>query len=296
MEVLIRHALIIANPASRRGAVLRQAAEDAFRQAGIHCEVALTERSGHAAELAAEADPIFDAIFPLGGDGTAMEVIGALAGSDRPIGILPGGTGNLIARSLGIPATMSGAVSALLAGTPARIDLGIIDGNRRFAFAAGVGIDVRMVEETPAALKRRLGVLAYALAATRAVFRRERFHVRVTVDGETTERDASSVFIANFGAVLNDLFWLGPGIKQDDGRLDLCVFTARTIPDAIRIVWRLLRRDFRTDHRTFYRSGTHFRIETDPPLRYQADGELLGMTPFEVHTEALATLLLVPKR
>ena len=276
--------------------MLRQAAEDAFRQAGVECEVALTERSGHAAELAAGADPIFDAIFPLGGDGTAMEVIGALAGGDRPIGILPGGTGNLIARSLGIPTTMSGAVSALLAGTPARIDLGIIDGNRRFAFAAGVGIDVRMVEETPAALKRRLGVLAYALAATRAVFRRERFHVRVTVDGETTERDASSVFVANFGAVLNDLFWLGPGIKQDDGRLDLCVFTARTIPDAIRIVWRLLRRDFRTDHRTFYRSGTHFRIETVPPLRYQADGELLGTTPFEVRAEALATLLLVPRR
>ncbi len=295
MEVLIRHALIIANPASRRGRKLQQAAEDAFRHAGIQCEVRLTERSGHAAEIAAGADPIFDAIFPLGGDGTAMEVIGALAGSDRPIGILPGGTGNLIARSLGIPTQMDGAVASLLAGTPARVDLGVIDGQRRFAFAAGVGIDVRMVEETPAALKRRLGVLAYALAATRAVFRRERFHVRVTVDGETIERDASSVFIANFGAVLNDLFSLGPGIRQDDGRLDVCIFTARSIPDAIRIVWRLLRRDFRTDHRTFYRSGTHFRIETEPPLRYQADGELLGTTPFEVRTEPLATLLLIPR-
>jgi YegS/Rv2252/BmrU family lipid kinase len=295
VEILIRHALIIANPASRRGRMLRHAAEDAFRKAGVHCETRATERRGHAAEIAARAEESFDAIFPLGGDGTAMEVIGALAGSNRPVGILPGGTGNLIAGSLRIPVTMEGAVNALLAGTPARIDLGIIDGKHRFAFAAGVGIDVRMVEETPAALKRRLGVLAYALAATRAVFRRERFTVRVTVDGEVTEREASSVFIANFGAVLNDLFWLGPGIRQDDGRLDLCIFTARTIPDAVRIVWRLLRRDFREDQRTFYRSGTHFRVETTPSLRYQADGELLDMTPFEVRAEPLATLLLIPK-
>ena len=295
MEVLIRHALIIANPASRRGGVLRQAAADAFHKAGVRCEVRLTERSGHAAELAAGAEPEFDAIFPLGGDGTAMEVIGALAGSNRPIGILPGGTGNLIARSLGIPTSMNGAVSTLLSGSPAKIDLGVIDGQRRFAFAAGVGIDVSMVEETPTALKRRLGVIAYALVATRAVFRGERFRVRVTVDGIVTEREASSVFVANFGAVLNDLFWLGPGIKHDDGKLDLCVFTARNVFDAIRIVWRLLRRDFRIDQRTFYSSGTHFRVETEPPLRYQADGELLGTTPFEVRAEPHATVLLIPK-
>ena len=296
MEVLIRHALIIANPASRRGRKLTHAAEDAFRRAGVHCEVRVTERAGHAAELAKQAEATFDAIFALGGDGTVMEIVGALAGSGRPVGILPGGTGNLIARSLGISGGMRRTVQALLAGEPAKVDLGVIDGERRFAFAAGVGIDVRMVEETPAILKRHLGVLAYALAATRAVFRRERFRVRVTVDGVTTERDASSVFVANFGAVLNDLFGLGPGIRHDDGRLDLCVFTARTIPDAIRIVWRLLRRDFRMDHRTFYASGTEFRVETDPPLRFQADGELLGQTPFEVRAEPLAAVLIIPKR
>lgn len=296
MEVLIRHALIIANPASRLGKKLIHAAEDAFRRAGVHCEVRVTERAGHASEIAKDADAMYDAIFALGGDGTVMEIVGALAGSGRPVGILPGGTGNLLARSLAIPWRMDRAVGSLLRGSPARIDLGIIDGQRRFAFAAGVGIDVRMVAETPAFLKRHLGVLAYVLVATRAVFRRERFRVRVTVDGVTTEREASSVFVANFGAVLNDLFGLGPGIRQDDGRLDLCLFTARTIPDAIRIVWRLLRRDFRVDQRTFYASGQDFRIETDPPLRFQADGELLGTTPFEVHADPLAAVLLIPKR
>lgn len=256
----------------------------------------LTERSGHAAELAAGAiGGPYDAVFVLGGDGTAMEVVGALANTGQPVGILPGGTGNLIARSLGTPRRIAPAVRAVLSGTRARIDLGIIDGTRRFAFAAGLGIDARMVEETPAVLKRRLGVLAYMFAATRATFRRDLFPVSIEVDGETTQRDASVVFITNFGAVLGDLFRLGPEIAHDDGRLDLCVFTARTIPDAIRIVWRLLRRDFRTDERCWYRSGTRFVVTATPPRRYQADGELLGMTPFEVRVEPLAATLLLPE-
>ena len=256
----------------------------------------LTERAGHAAELANDAiGDAYDAVFVLGGDGTAMEVIGALANTGQAVGILPGGTGNLIARSLGVPRRIAPAVRAVLGGTRARIDLGVIDGARRFAFAAGLGIDARMVEETPALLKRRLGVLAYVLSATRATFRRDLFPVRIDVDGEICARDASVVFITNFGAVLGDLFGLGPGIAHDDGRLDLCVFTARTIPDAIRIAWRLLRRDFRSDDLCLYRSGTRFVISTMPPRRYQADGELLGMTPFEVRVEPLAATLMLPE-
>lgn len=266
----------------------------AFADAGVPCDLRLTERSGHAAELAVASPEAHDATFVLGGDGTTMEVIGALAGRGHPVGILPGGTGNLIARALGIPTRIAPAVRSLLAGETARIDLGVIDGSRRFAFAAGIGIDVRMVEEAPPALKRRWGVLAYVLAATRATFRRDLFPVRIIVGGEVIERDASVVFITNFGAVLGDLFRLGPAIAHDDGRLDLCIFTARTIPDAIRITWRLLRRDFRTDARCLYRSGTRFRVETTPPRRFQADGELLGLTPFDVTVEPLAATLLLP--
>ena len=304
MGGLTRRVLLVVNPAARRAARLQGKATRAFDAAGVGCDVVVTERVGHGAEIALERAPRYGAVFTLGGDGTAMEVVGALAGTGVPVGILPGGTGNLIARTLGIPLRVGGAVSALLAGDVARVDLGVFRGAaagggttvRRFAFAAGVGIDARMIERTPARLKRRLGVVAYALSAAHAVLRREEFLVRATADGETVERPASAVMVANFGAVLNELITLGPRIRQDDGQLDLCIFSPRTLGDAVRVFWRLVRKDFRPDPCLFYRSGRHFRVETQPPLLAEADGELLTTTPFEVSVEPLAACLLVPRR
>ena len=296
MTPLVRRVLLVVNPAARRGARFRQGVLAAFRAAGVVCDPILTERPGHGARVAVDRHADYDAVFTLGGDGTAMEVVGALAGTGRPVGILPGGTGNLIARTLGIPLHPVRAVPVLVAGDEARIDLGRLADGRRFAFAAGVGVDARMIEETPATLKRRLGVLAYVLTAGRAVLRGETFRARVTVDGEVFERDAAAVMIANFGAVLNELISLGPGIRRDDGLLDLCVFSPEGARDATNIMWRLFRKDFRDDRRLLYRPGRSFRVETIPARRVQADGELLGPTPFEVTVEPLAAHLLVPAR
>jgi YegS/Rv2252/BmrU family lipid kinase len=299
----IRRVLLVVNPASRRGARAQRAACAAIREAGVECELLLTERAGAGGAAAAERHGEFDAVFTLGGDGTAMEVVGALAGTGRPVGILAGGTGNLIARTLGIPLPVRRGVRALLGADVARVDLGRLSGPgllptapRRFAFAAGVGVDAVMIEETPPALKRRLGVAAYVLSAARAVLRRETFRVRATVDGVVHERQASAVMIANFGAVLNDLITLGPGIRHDDGVLDLCVFSPGSVADAARVMWRLARRDFAPTPHLLYARGRHFRVETTPARSAQADGELIGPTPFEVDVEPGAAALLVPRR
>ena len=266
---------------------------------GATCEVVRTERSGHAAEIARTRAGEFDQVLTLGGDGTAMEVAGALAFGTTPIGVLAGGTGNLLARALGIPMKVERAVPALLGGQRRRIDLGVVMGHR-FAVAAGVGIDAAMVQETPAWLKRRLGVLSYTLIATkaalRAVLRQQFFQARIEVNGEVIERRAAAVLFANFGAILEDRISFGPEIAVDDGILDCCVFSPRNLRDALRIMWRVTRRDFRPDPSILYRKGTHFRLETEPVLILQADGELLGPTPAEVTVEPLAVQLLVPRR
>jgi YegS/Rv2252/BmrU family lipid kinase len=299
LVVLTTRVLLIANPASRRGNRLIGRATDAVLATGATCEVMRTERGGHAAELAAEHGRTFDVVLTLGGDGTAMEVAGALARTGVPVGVLAGGTGNLLARALGIPMNVGRAVPALLDGTRRQIDLGVVHGHR-FAVAAGVGIDAAMVEETPVWMKRRLGVLAYTLMATRAalraVLRRKFFLARVTVDGEVFERRAAAVLFANFGAILEDRIAFGPEIAYDDGVLDCCVFSPNDLRDAMRIMWRVTRRDFRPDPSILYRKGTRFRIETEPVLALQADGELLGVTPADVTVEPLAALLLVPRR
>jgi diacylglycerol kinase (ATP) len=297
LELLSGPILLITNPGARRGTLLEQRARAALLAAGAEFEVVVSAHPGHAAIVATERGRDFAAVFTLGGDGTAMEVIGALAHSGTIVGVLPGGTGNLVARALRTPLRIERAVPALLHGDIAMVDLGYIpECKRRFAFSCGVGVDARMIDETHPVTKRRFGIGAYVHTGVKVGLRRRPFRVRVEVDGVAIEREATSMMVANFGAVLDRLFVLGPGIKQDDGRLDLCVFSPRHAPDVVRIAWRLFRRDFRSDPVLFYRSGTHFRIDCDPPQLYQADGELLGTTPFTVEVEPLAARLLVAKR
>lgn len=297
--VILKRALLIANPASRRGSRYVDDAKQALIAAGVDCDVALTERSGHAREIAAERGRDYDVVFTLGGDGTAMEAASALAYSGIPVGVLPGGTGNLLARALGVPRNVRRAIAALVHGETRVIDLGVVLGHR-FAVAAGVGLDATMVAETPQWMKRRLGVFAYTLIAFRAAFTavvfRRFFTARIEVDGEVIERRAAAVLFANFGAILENRIVFGPDIAIDDGLLDCCVFSPSNLRDAIRIVWCVTRRDFRPDPALLYRKGTRFRLETIPPLPLQADGELLGVTPAEISVEPLAAHMLVPRR
>ncbi len=302
MALLIRKAILIANPASRRGKRLARHAHGVLASRVAECDLLLTERPGHAAELASNHGRDYDAVFVLGGDGTVMEVAGALAEQRLriPIGVLAGGTGNLVARALGIPLSIEKAVPALLGGDELMIDLGRVDTGQRFAIAAGVGIDAAMIAETTRWLKHRLGVLAYAImgsrAALRAIVRRDFFEVRVDVDGVRHERRVAAVMIANFGAVLGERLTLGPEIHTDDGLLDGCLFSPRSFADAARIMWRMYRRDFRSDPCVLYVRGREIRIETTPVKSWQADGELMGTTPFRAVVEPLALRLLVPHR
>ena len=299
MAFLIQRAVVIANPASRRGERLAERARKALVSRSIFCDLVFTERPGHAAELALKHAAHYDAVFALGGDGTVMEVAGALAGTETPVGVLAGGTGNLLARALGIPLSIRKAIPALIEGDQLQIDLGRFESGKRFAIAAGVGIDSAMVAETPGWMKRQLGVAGYALmgtiAALRTVLRRDFFYARLVTDDTVHERQAAAVMVANFGAVLGNRITLGPEIRTDDGILDVCVFAPRTLRDALRVSRRLLRADFAPDPALLYVRARRVRVETTPTLPWQADGELMGTTPFDVVVEPLAVRLLVPR-
>jgi diacylglycerol kinase (ATP) len=295
-EGRIERVLLIVNPASRRGARERKRALDAFLKAGVKCELMVTNAPGHAAVLAAANHSFYDAIFTLGGDGTVMEVVGAVAETGPPVGILAGGTANVVARTLRIPLNPKRAVPALLGGDQARIDLGRLADGRRFALGLGVGLDATMIALAPARLKKRFGFFAYVIGGYRAVLSLEKFDLKLTVDGKVFERKASAVLIANFGTILNDLVSFGDGIRHDDGVLNACVFSPENLGDALRILWRLVRKRFDPDPCILYCAGREFQIDTVPPRRAQADGELLAHTPHFVSVDPLAGRLLIPKR
>lgn len=290
----MRRALVIANPASRGSGRRLDAAVRGLARAKIHADVASTEYPGHAAKIALDRAGSYDVVFTLGGDGTAMDVVGALAGKGPPVGILPAGTGNLLVRSLGIPLTVRAAVRALVAGREARIDLGQLSTGRVFGIGAGIGVDATMIQETPVSLKRRLGVLSYVIVGVRSLLRFDTFEVSGTVDGVPFERRASAVLVANFGTMFRHLLTLGEGILHDDGVLNVCLFSPTTHADAARITYKMLKRDFSPDPCMSYLSGRKIEIATNPVRVIQADGEMAGSTPFRVEVLPGAGRLLVP--
>lgn len=290
----LRRALLIVNPASRGGLGKLRGVVRELGRATIEVDSVVTESAGHAGRIALERRQSYDAVFTLGGDGTAMEVIGALAGKGPPVGILPGGTGNLLVRSLGIPLTVRAAVRALAAGREARIDLGKLGNGRIFGIGAGVGVDATMIAETPVWLKRRLGVLSYVVVGVRSLLRFDAFRVSGSVDGVAFEKRASAILVANFGTMFRHLLTLGDGILHDDGLLNVCIFSPTTHADAARITYKMMRRDFSPDPCMSYLAGREIEIATVPPRVIQTDGELAGSTPVSVRVLPGAGRVLLP--
>jgi diacylglycerol kinase (ATP) len=291
-----RRVLLIVNPGARRAERAATQALQEFAAKGVSCDALFTNAPGHATELARTRGSTVDVVFTLGGDGTAMEVITALADGGPPVGVLPGGTGNVLVRSLGIPLRVRHAVRALLEGRELRLDLGQLADGRHFAIGLGVGLDEAMIAGASRVMKRRTGIFAYVWSALHAGLRHEQFDVKLTVDGMVYERRATSVLIANLGSVLGGLIKFGDNILHDDGVLHACIYSPANLRDSIRVFVRMMRGTAHLDRCTLCVAGRQFRLETQPPRRAQADGELLGMTPVDVTVRPLAARLLIPRR
>ena len=293
---MIARALVIVNPHARRAARAVGTVRRAFARRGVDADLVLTERRGHARELAQALAGQYDAVFSLGGDGTAMEVLEVATALGRPVGVLPGGTGNLVARALGTPLGAARAVDALLDGEARRIDLGRLDDGRSFAFGAGVGVDVTMLERATTERKRRLGVFAYVVSAVDAALRHEAFEVVATVDGVRHTFDASAVMVLNFGTVLGGLLQLAPRVDPADGVLDRCVFAPRSLAQVLDTGWRIVAHRLDEGPHMHFLQGRRIVVEAAPPRMAQADGELLGPTPLSVEVRPHGALVLAPVR
>ena len=298
LAVVIRRALLIVNPASRRGARDLGRVEQAFAARNVEVDTRLTRAPGDAATMARELGADYDAVFTLGGDGTIMEALGGLAGNGTPLGALAGGTGNLLVRAMGIPLNPVRAVGALCSGRVREIDLAVLGLGGHFAVAAGMGIDVAMLERTPTWLKRHFGVAAYVLAgagaAVGAAARGDTFRARIAVDGVEHDVEALSLLVANVGSVLSGWITLVPGGRADDGALDVAVYAPRNLPQALRVSWRMLRGRFPDDGLTRFYRGRHILVRPETPLRAEADGELLPPGALDARVMPGAGRLLVP--
>jgi YegS/Rv2252/BmrU family lipid kinase len=236
-----------------------------------------------------------DLVVAAGGDGTVSEVAEALVHTDIPLGIIPVGTANVLARELELPLDLEGAC-ALLAGehTTNNIDAMQV-GDKAFFLQIGVGIDSLMIRDTDRDAKRRFGRAAYLWTALKWLIGYQPRRFTIAADGRRLRPRAAQVLIANGGVLGMPPFSWGPHIRPDDGRIDVCVVSARALSDYLRVGWQVLighRR--RGQNIRYYTAERSVVIDADRPLPVQADGEILGDTPVQVQVIPDAVAVVVP--
>jgi diacylglycerol kinase family enzyme len=226
----------------------------------------------------AAVDAGAELVLVWGGDGTMIGVAAAVAGTGVPLGILPGGTGNLLVRNLGIPLDLDGAARVAFTGRDRRIDLLDVDlggGEHRVsAVMSGAGWDAEMMA-APEARKRRLGWGAYAIEGAVAM-RSRPMSLRISVDGGPEQRlTGRTVLAANVGMLVAGL-QLVPDASPDDGLLDVLVVDPTSPMDWVRTTAGIITRTGQdTDPSRIRFRGTEVRIATGHVRRRQIDGDLV---------------------
>ena len=262
---------IIFNPASgtQDGETRRAALEELARGVGLTCELGLTDRDRGATPLAEQA--VADGMERLlvsGGDGSITEAAAALAGTPVALAVLPGGTGNLLALNLGLPADPEAAVRVALTGEARPLDVGRANDAVFVLMAAWA--DAHMVRDADRQLKDRLGVLAYFVAAVRNLGRRP-VRYAITLDGRTIHRRAKTVMVANLGRITGGLE-LVPGADPEDGRLDVAILRAEGLWDLALLAGRALVGRHADDPSLEFYQAREILIETPAPQPVQIDG------------------------
>jgi diacylglycerol kinase (ATP) len=240
--------------------------------------------TGHGQTLEALAAGV-DLICPLGGDGTVRQVAQAAVGSGVPLGLLPGGTGNLLARTLALPIDdLPAALRAALTGTVRRVDVGRVafdvsgederPGERVFLVMAGLGFDAAMMEGAPERLKAKVGWLAYAVSGLRNL-RGPDVRVRLTVDDQPSfRRRVRTVLVGNSGTLTGGIV-LMPQAEVDDGWLDAVAMSPQGLLGWAAVAARVLTR--RGHSRVEHLRCRRLEVLTDRPQQAQLDGDTVGL-------------------
>ena len=241
-----------------------------------------------------------DLVLVAGGDGTVRVVCAALAYTGTPVGVIPAGTGNLLARNLHIPLDLDESLERILDGRDRKIDLVKVHGDEldtdRFAVMAGLGLDAAIISDAPPHLKKQIGWTAYLVSAAKNI-NHPSVRVQVTLDdAEPIERRVRTVVVGNVGMLQANIPLL-PEARPDDGLLDVVVIAPRRVTQWPIVVWRLLTRANRTDVYLERFTGRKVEISAAVDVQRQLDGDPIGPGRFlSAEVEPGALTARVPRR
>lgn len=290
--------LVIINPVAGfiNATVMKRIISGHFMQKGWIVHIVLTEQDTDFSTLVKEyLEKGVDLVVAVGGDGTISSVAAGMAGSSVPLGIIPSGTWNAIARHLMLPFNPVRALTLLTGKHQVRyLDLMAI-GNTIHAMNLGVGFSARMIKSTSRAKKRKMGNLAYFGNIIKQGLGIELARYSIEADGKKYHGRALEIFVANYGVVgLNAIESL-LDIHPDDGKADVLIFKPRTILDLPVMFWQaLIRRQKRAPKFQQLHASKSIIIDTTPPMDVQADGEIIGQTPVTVEVLSRSVGVIVP--
>lgn len=272
--------VVIVNTNTRADPMQVRAALGQWVPNGVNLRIIETKRDVPTQTLAREAIHDAHGVIAFGGDGTVSEVAAAIDNRHIPLGIIPGGSTNIIAQELGIPSSIA-AATALAFGPfdVHQLDVGVCN-DHHFLHMAGTGLDSLTFEATDEALKRRIGWMAYVPAAIRAL--REKSNTfRITIDDEEHSVTSPLVLVANGSSIIHSNIRIDSSIRSDDGQLDVLVVTANR-PHELAMLLAHAANPMATLSDSpwiIQRKARTVRVESDTPQPIQLDGDVVELTP-----------------
>ncbi|MFN3764975.1 MAG: lipid kinase [Aliihoeflea sp.] len=283
-----RRALFLVNTKARRGREPVEPILARLKAGGLDVTVEPFEALPELARDIVRLREMADLVIVCGGDGTVSSAAVAVMESGLPMGIMPMGTANDLARTLNIPMDLEEAADVIAAGHTRKVDVGTVNGHAFFNVAS-IGLSTELAQSLDPQTKKRWGRLGYAIAASRVLTKVRPFKATITEKGETIRVSTYQI------AVGNGRHYGGGNVVEetaaiDDGHLDLYSLELTN-------VWKLalMLRSFRSGRHGAWKEVrtarcVEFDIETDRPRPVNTDGEIVTQTPahFKVHPAAIS--------
>ncbi|MFN3673434.1 MAG: lipid kinase [Bosea sp. (in: a-proteobacteria)] len=283
-----KRALLLRNPKARRGQESIDPLLQRLAAGGLNVTVETFEALPELARDIVRLRHIADLVIVCGGDGSISSAALAAMESGLPLGIIPMGTANDLARTLAIPMDLLEAADVIARREMRRVDVGTVNGHAFFNVAS-IGLSSDLAQTLDPTLKKRYGRLGYAVAAMKVMRRASRFRARIVEKGRAIDVETYQIAVGN-GRHYGGGNVVEESAEIDDGHLDLYSLEMKNL-------WKL------ATMLISFRSGTHgawqevrtakcveFDIETKTPMPINTDGEIVTATPghFKVHPKAIS--------
>ena len=298
MEKKIKNIYIIINPAAGEEEAILPFINTSMKEAGITWEAFITHQVGDGIKFArAAVEKGVDALAVYGGDGTLMEAITGLLGSEIPLIIMPGGSANVMATELGIPKDFKEVCTLLAHGLleTKTIDVGQFD-EHYFITGMSIGFGADLVKGANRETKNKIGILAYFLSAAAALKKTKKAIYHMKIDGQEYKLQGLTCIIANTGNLGFTKISLDKHIDISDGFLDVVILRKANFSLLKHIMVTLFKRERPYNLELVQHwQGKDISISSTPQQTVQCDGEVLEKMPLHIKVIPGAIKVLVPK-